>query len=185
MPGDTVFYGSYQSDVIKWYVVDVNRSADTALLVSCQAIDVVQYHHSTSRTSWGQSDIRSWLNGDFYYGVFTNFERGHIVSTRVEDSVDYVFILSANEVQRYLYYLGGNARLTGTSFCRTNRTHTGKPIYVNSEYGTSSWWLRSAYTDSKAEFVTGAGKINGGSNPPTATDNGVRPAMWVSMSSFR
>ena len=187
-PGSIKTFGKYKGEEINWYVVDIDRSADTALLVSVKAVDVVQYHSSTKTTAWADCDLRDWLNNTFYQDAFSQEEKDYILTSIVEGCSDKVYILSQQEVRWYLSSMGGTWRLAGSKVCYTSRTETGRQIYVNSESGYSSWWLRTPTTGEKADLVGGLGEDpikNPTNNGPTSLDNGVRPVVLVSLNLFR
>ena len=181
--GQLVPFGAYANTDLYWYAVDINRTANTVTLVSQYAVDVVRYHSSTSRTVWAYSDLRNWLNNVFLYRAFSADQANALAETAVSNSVDKVFILSQEELYRYLPYIGNTTLLTGLRVCYTAGTQTGHPIYVN-ELGNSSWWLRTGSTAEHATFVGAGGKIYSSGNPPTSSDNGVRPVIVVDLDWF-
>ena len=183
-----VSFGNYKNESIAWYVVQIDKSADTALLVSVRAVDVVQYHRSTQTITWANCDLRNWLNNTFYQAAFTQSEKNYIQTSTVEGSKDKVYILSQEEAKRYLNYMGGSWLLYGSKLCYTSGTATERQIYVNSSSGGSPWWLRTATTGERANLVGASGKspeTNQVNNPPTSEDNGVRPVILVSLNLFR
>lgn len=186
--GDIISLGNYKSEEINWYVVEIDQSEDTALLVSVSAVDVVKYHTSTATTTWANSYLRNWLDNSFYQTAFTNSEKNYIQTSIVEGSEDKVYILSEEEVRKYLSYMGNTWLLYATNSCYKGNTDTGIKIYKNSSSGGSSWWLRTSTTGTSASVVGGKGvdpSINPVNNGPTSRDNGVRPAIKVSLSLFR
>lgn len=183
--GQIVTFGTYQNENVSWYVAEIDNASDTALLVSRYAVDVVKYHSSKNTTRWAQSDLRKWLNNTFYTKAFSVQEQEYIVASNIEGVEDRVYILSQDEVEQYMHNMGNTLLLYGTDFCYTTKTATGKAIYVNKDTGGSPWWLRSATTSGTANLVRARGDQFGGvTNPPTATDNGVRPAVRVSLDLF-
>ena len=169
-------------------MIDIDKSADTALLVSVKAVDVVQYHTSTATTAWTNSYLRNWLNNSFYPNAFSQSERQYIQDSIVEGSIDKVYILSEGEVRKYLSYMGSTWLMYASSACNQGNTVTGLKIYKNSTSGGSAWWLRTATTGTSANVVGGLGvdpATNYVGNGPTSKDNGVRPAVKVSLSLFR
>ena len=183
--GDTVVFGSYQQQPIEWFVVGMDQFNNNCTLLSRYALDVVKYNKDQKKATWANCTLNDWLNSNFLNSAFSTNELYSLIQTKVEDSQDYVWIPSAAELESWLSLIGNTAAVKGTSFCSTRNTVTGTPIYVNSNTGTSSWWLRSPSTTKKAEFVTGAGKIGGGNNPPDVVDNGVRPVVKVNLDWFR
>lgn len=99
---------------LTWFVLE--RRGNDVLLISSQIIDGRQYHHQVDDITWAQSDLRTWLNGEFLETAFSARERERLIArTRVQNSankdypgtiggdntVDQVFLLSMEEAQRY------------------------------------------------------------------------------------
>ena len=81
--GDTVSFGSYEQDgntsngpePIQWIVLD--KIDGQLLLLSADVLEARQYHHVPfEEVTWENSDLRAWMNGDFYEGTFTPVQRG-------------------------------------------------------------------------------------------------------------
>lgn len=138
-PGQVITFGYYANEPIDWYVIDIDRNNDSVLLVSCRAVDVVQYHHSTNTTKWADTDLRYWLNEQFYQAAFSDVQRDALFVNHVSNSYDYVYLLSNSELEAYKWCLGDTYQLVGNALCQTNRTWTGRPIYINEDTHTSSW----------------------------------------------
>lgn len=70
--GDTASYGTYNGQPIEWLALAVDLENEKALLVSKDCICIRQFHESDDTTglSWETSDIRVWLNGEFYDTAF-------------------------------------------------------------------------------------------------------------------
>lgn len=192
--GEIIYFGNYKNEKIDWYVVDIDEVADTALLVSVKAVDVVQYHKNKRSTNWADCDLRHWLNDTFFFLAFDQEERENYIQTStVEGSKDKVYILSKKEAKQYLSAMGGSWLLTKCSnLCKTTDTATGTRIYNYDHSKNSSggypWWLRSTTTAEKADLVGASGydpEKQMPNNPPTSKDNGVRPVILVSMKLFR
>lgn len=100
------------SEDIAWVVLDIQD--DRVLLISEDIIDLRPYNEELSGDgTWENSDIRHWLNDEFYEGL-PQIIQENIVETWVlnknnpddgtsggEDTMDKVFFLSVEEV--YLY----------------------------------------------------------------------------------
>ena len=65
-------FGHYEQDgdasdgaeEIEWIILA--RTSDRALIVSRYALDTMPYYNSYQNTSWEKSNVRQWLNGDFF-----------------------------------------------------------------------------------------------------------------------
>ncbi len=100
--GSTVYFGTFEQDGdtvngpedIEWVVVDVNKGK--SLLVSKKILMVMTYN-DRNNSSWGSSNIKRWLNGDFYKNAFSDGEK-KLISKNNNGNV---FILSKDEMEKY------------------------------------------------------------------------------------
>jgi uncharacterized protein DUF6273 len=203
--------GAYQQlsltggkDPILWRILD--RSADDVLLVSDRILDCKRYHHDFVDTTWCDSDVRAWLNGEFFEEAFDYAERRMIQRTTCSDNgegtpdtVDRVFLLSVKEVRMFTDPKpNGNRRRAaiGTEFARAPKDD-GCRLYVydksvqkdylvmdGERVGCSWWWTRSQPqahdgTSSRAAFVGARGDVKSYGSVNLA-GYGVRPAVKLS-----
>ena len=167
--GDTLQVGG-----IDWYVIRVEEGR--ALLLTAQIVELRTYHHERADLTWEISDMRAYLNGEFYEKAFSGEEKKWIAETEVSnetpadyktdcgnDTLDRLFLLSTREAEDY--FADNAAR-------RTTDPETGKNV---------SWWLRDpGKLSSKAAcYVGDYGNYSTGGFSVTNTDLGARPAMWV------
>ena len=188
---EIISFGRY-----KWQVLDCNGR--DMLLLSRDVLDLREYNDQFENTTWATSTIREHLNSNFFY-AFTPKEQGAIYETSVQSSsnewydtdggattFDKVFILSINEVEKYL---GENK--TGCPKGGSQRFYIDDSFNKNRQAkykdGTPSrWYLRTpGKTSDFVATVTNEGKISvtGDFVNRRATQLfkvGVRPAMWVS-----
>ena len=195
-PGDTVTFGSYEQDgdpsngpePIRWTVVD--RLEDRILVLSAECLEGRQYHHVPFEdASWQNSDLRTWMNGDFRETAFTPAEGALIVpADNANDpqsitgagggapTTDHIFALSETESAIYLGDEASRDSL-GVAAATDHAKGTGLPVDEN---GSCDWWLRSPGTYGfAAQFVdaTGAPSISGANVDAVY---GARPALWIS-----
>ncbi|MCL2634649.1 MAG: DUF6273 domain-containing protein [Oscillospiraceae bacterium] len=161
--GDIIQLGGYD-----WRVLDVQD--DRAFVITDRIIDNRAYHRQVDAITWADSDIRKWLNGDFY-NSFNSTDRARIRQTTVinadngttpggVNTTDYIFLLSVDEANKY-----------------------SAGIALNSGSMADIWWLRSpadygytggaAFADYFGEVVKGGGT--------SMTHVGIRPAMWITI----
>ena len=117
--GDVVSFGKYGLDgespqKIKWIVLD--RVGDEALLLSRDVLDYRTNHDEDGKSfTWETSDIREWLNTDFYNAAFSDKYKARIALHENEtqdnpvygtsggnNTTDRCFLLSVEEVETYL-----------------------------------------------------------------------------------
>ena len=185
---DLIKFGKYE-----WRVLEVQDGR--ALIVTEYIIGSRAYHESPGdQPTWETSDIRHWLNNEFY-NSFTEAERNRIVQTTVinnsnpwygrsggNNTQDKIFLLSIEEVVRYFGDSGLLSNPPDYSYPEYSDQYNSARI-TTSGAGKSGlvWWLRSRGF-STVSFLY----INGdGSFPPIGTTFGnkfgVRPALWINM----
>lgn len=192
-----VYYGTYGGNAMKYRVLDIDATqfGGNTMLLDCNSTLINKKHDSSSpySNSWADSEIRSWLNGDDFYGntnVFTAQENAAIASSTKNSAAEgdghgyegnlryaeltgeHVFLLDAVEATRPSY------GYTNTEEADATRSKSG-----TEEYGEEYWWLRSPYSlnNEGAGLVTPAGELVG--NPVYGEDFGVSPAFNLKLSS--
>jgi hypothetical protein len=151
------------------------------------------YHEANMDITWEHSDIRQYLNNEFYNG-FTPNEKARIADTLVQnndnpwygtwggnDTIDKVFLLSIEEVVRYF---GDSGQLWSRPWEHDwiiNDEFNWSRItgHIFNPGGASYWWLRSpGYNSQFAAFVDFEGQIWVSGNV-TESYESIRPALWV------
>lgn len=124
--GDIVIFGHYEQDgnsgnglePIQWDVVKVD--GNKVLLFSHYVLDYRQidsrwFDPGYGKYTWETSEIREWLNGDFYNTAFNTEEQGKIADTYLEnkgssyfrvsenDTTDKVFSFNIDDFFKYFY----------------------------------------------------------------------------------
>ena len=141
-PGDLVWMGVWP---IPWQVLE-NRDGKL-LLISKFVLDCDAYHYIYEITDWKYSSMRSFLNGSFYSGVFSDREKEQILTVYIdsEDSLtfdgtpdmvaDRLFFLNLSEAYRFFKNNEDRrARLTGKARNKIMWTFFDKYAH---------WWLRT------------------------------------------
>lgn len=174
--GTTIVSGTtywFKCEPITWNVLSNN--AGQYYIVSSVLLDVHCYYNSTSErtidgntvyaNNYEYSDIRTWLNGDFYNLVFALGNK-NILTTTVDNSAsttnsstnkyvcnntqDKVFLPSYQDYINSSYGFSTSAGETDTRYCRTTdwarargaRSYTGSGSRQNNGY----YWTRSPYS---------------------------------------
>ena len=122
-----------------WRVLEVDktdRGNPMAFLFAEYPVEEMNYDDFSS--DWNSSDIKKWLNDDFYYSFFSEEERGAIITCeyhygdaeKVSDktAASKVFLLSVDEATDSRYFADDEDRAIG-----------------------EGWWLRSSYEDSEGD----------------------------------
>jgi len=181
-------FGAY-----KWRVLDVQ--GDKALMITEGVVEKRPYNDAWIGVTWETCTLRKYLNGEFLQ-KFTEEERRKITETQIRnpdnlwcgteggrDTVDKVFLLSLEEVDRYF----------GDSGDYKNKRGVGKYYFSNAhdsdrqaKFGKEVcwWWLRSpgdlsdlaAYVDDDGYVYVIGGSVG-------IDSGGVRPAFWLNLKS--
>jgi hypothetical protein len=187
----------FRYEPVLWDVLSVDES--TGLLSADKILASQEYYLSNvNRTIGGvtvyannykESNVRSWLNSDFYNQAFSATEQASIDTTIVDNSVastgyestiyacentsDKIFLLSYVEATNAAYGLS-----TATSRIR-QATDYAKALGVYVSSGNSHWWLRSPNYDyaNYARYFDYDGYINLGDI--SLTGLGVLPAFRI------
>ena len=192
-----ITFGEYAGEDIDWIVLD--ETADSMFVISEKVIEDKRYNEFVYELTWENSELRKWLNDDFYNSAFDSNEKKRIIKTHLQnpdnpeafvsggnDTDDYVFLLSFEELDKYF---------DGEEDRRAEPTEHTVESYYNPPEGWEvtplrneyfSWWLRTPgaqnWRDSSAEFtyVYSMGDLELYGGAPVELHCGVRPAMWIS-----
>ena len=149
--GDYVKFGSYpqtsNGDIqpIEWQVLSIENCK--MLVISRYGLDVKRFDGSSNE--WKNSEIRNWLNGDFYNKAFTDQDKKYINLSNLSDvgTSDNVFLLSKEEAEKY--FANDTARqCKATDYAVKNGAWVGSGSWLDggvSRKGYSKWWLRSPF----------------------------------------
>jgi hypothetical protein len=204
--GDIITFGSYPQlangkdrTPIKWQVL--KNTGNEMFILSDYLLDCKRYYKEFVDITWRDSDLRKWLNEDFYQTAFHDSEKRFIKTTLCTDNgegtpntEDNVFLLSVNELRSLSDILGKDLRhAVGTEFAKVKKSD-GCRLYVynlkddrnykienDQKHGYSWWWLRTQLgSSSRAAFVGTLASIRsyGRVNLPYY---GVRPALVLDL----
>jgi hypothetical protein len=195
--GSTIKFGKYD-----WKVLDVQDGK--ALIITDEVIDERAYNVWLTAITWELCDLRAYLNGEFY-NSFGKTDKARIVKTKVKnkdnqwydapggnDTNDYIFLLSLEEVVKYF---GDSGQLknkpdihdaNGTVVGRVidDRYNDDRAAYYEGKI--DAWWLRSPGSSSRSAVYVGPDGIVDGIIAVDGIDVyisnlGVRPAMWITL----
>jgi hypothetical protein len=155
----------------------------------------------TYQNNYMYSEVRAWLNGQFYETAFTDLQRELIRQTTIsnaesstgysgnpyvcENTKDKIYLLSYADVTKSAYgflsvsYKNDVARKkVTTDYARA----IGAYMQTEGElFGCSSWWLRSPYFEysSHVREVTAAGNTGYTKYYDAKNANGIVPALRI------
>ena len=175
----------YRFGGINWNVLTVQDGR--ALLLSRNIIGFGTFHDTAEHTTWEQSSIRNFLNGEVFDSIFTEDEKALIIESRIpnpanvfarelipgsQDTYDRLFLLSIDEITQFV-----DCRYCLSAVIETDRNEAWW------------WWLRTPgyglsvvgidYTGmvfADGYFFSKDGYIVGHTG-------GIRPALWMSLNS--
>ena len=152
----TVYY--FKVEPIRWRIL--SESGGNALIL-CDSI-IANRCFDYDRNNYKDSEIRAWLNGQFYETAFSDLQKALVNTVTVDNSVastshacentsDKVFLLSYAEVTNPDYGFSDN---TAQNTARQKQVSdyaraTGAYMSTSAFYhGNGYWWLRSPYGSS-------------------------------------
>lgn len=183
--GDMVLYGHYEQDgdesvtePIEWVVV--SKEDDNLLLMSRYILEEKIFGIDRF---WESSEIREWLNKEFYNTAFSDNEKANIQRIITSDKTDdLVFLFSAEEARTF--FRANEERMAYiTEYLHGQEFRAGL-------LGRAEWWTRSEATATNGKgvvIVTGDGEVRSAGASPQApeeysyTDTGVRPVICVNL----
>ena len=155
--GESIFLGSYEQDndpengkePIEWVII--GESETGYWVQSKYVLDFKNFHHKKEKgVCWETSDIRAWLNGEFYEESFTDAEKAQILLTTVDnsedselfyeneavfagckptgyhqgnDTQDYIYLLSDYEHRQFVYQIAIENKAWSTNYtCFISKT---------------------------------------------------------------
>ena len=193
--GDSVYFGSYEIDgdvydgkeTLEWTVLDITE--ERMLLLCDYCIDALPYDSYGDDITWAESEIREWLNNDFVdtafngdpYGflwyIYNSTSDGYTKADGGDNTNDGVFLLSINEVKKYLPDMKSR-RATVTEYAKQQGASCGENNY-------GRWWLRSpGFSQDTAAYIEGgmlSGLIMRVGEAVECNSICVRPAIWINI----
>lgn len=179
--GDTYLFGNYYvsnewlvlaKDGVKLFLLSRDSIASSG--ISDSVVELSGY-------TWADSELRRWLNSDYYSKAFSSKDKAKIMYTTIQDHekeiTDKVFLLSKDEANRYL---------KSESDWYGKYNYLAKPSTWRNGDDTT-WWLRSSNSDNGfASFDYVNSTQNNHSIYDTGSldfiSHGVRPALWIDLS---
>ena len=197
----------FKVEPIRWRILSADDGV--ALILCDSVISNVAYQASVSKNGsvcytssngapsgtyandYGYSDIRVWLNGEFYEGALSEAQREIVLTTNVENAgafgnvEDKIYLLSCEEVSNVDYGFNsstseydGIRRIVVSDYARAKGAFMKT---VSEYYGNGSWWLRSVDVASNSVFrIDSAGKVDTGY--VNRAQYGVVPALRIDIS---
>ena len=177
--------GYFKYEPIKWRALQSENGE--AFLLSDVILDKQAYNENDEYITWKESSLRAWLNDKFMNRAFSDEEKEKINITEVvnkdnpvfgtkggKNTSDKIFLLSLAEVSRKKD--GKKYGLLDDEMKACENSDFSKKV--------SWWWLRSPGDDRYcAAVVNSDGWVYGDGSRVNGSDDGVRPALHLNLSS--
>ena len=162
--------GEGKKQPIEWQVLA--KENNKMLVISRYALDAKRFDDDSN--NWKNSEIRSWLNGDFYNNAFNEKEKKCIKSSNLSDvgTIDNVFLLSTKEAKKY--FVNKEIRK-----CKVTDYAKKNSDWLD-DNGYSWWWLRSLELNYD-NVVCLVGRTGNVSSSDVSFEIFVRPALWINI----
>ena len=191
--GDIITMGRIEQDndenngtePIEWIVLEVKDGH--ALLLSRYSLAAKMFHYSKIDMTWADSNMRKWLNNDFFTTAFDDEEQARISEVKIPAAEnpeyrtnagtatdDRIFLLSLADAEEYF-------KTDEERLCEATPYAQKHGAFVRGN-GKSEWWLRSpGKTNEYAAIVSSLGSVYPAGNSLNNVSCTVRPAFWVSL----
>ena len=207
-------YNGYTTNTIYWFSYDpiewdiLTESSGKSLIIANLILDSQDYYPKLTTSSFSHnggtgyannyelSNIRKFLNDNFYNTAFNDLQKALIEITEVDNSVastgqwsnsnacnntnDKMFLLSYMEAITYYSSDARTAQGTDYAKCQGLYVYTSPGPYQ----GNGCWWLRSP-SDNDANAASNAYNVNRDGYisyiDVCYTYYGVRPACWITL----
>ena len=191
--GETIEFGNYPQEEdgtekpIEWIVM--KKEGNQVLLLSKYVLDAKPYNEEVEEVTWETSDIRKWLNNEFYTTAFNKAEKAKIQTSLIKnednseygtsggnDTEDKVFLLSEKEAET-LFSNDKKRIAKATEYAEESG------VYGNEEKA-AWWWLRSpGHWSDGAAVVNRNGWVYRDGDYVSSSVDGVRPALHLNLQS--
>lgn len=122
--------GSWNGNPIEWIVL--KEDDFSALVVSKNVLFTRRFDPSSN--DWNNSEIRAYLNGDFFRQAFTDEDRKSVVNASVDGRKTDIFLLSKSEAKSYM---SGDELNTGSWWWFRSPSYNGD-VSISGFFGFSS-----------------------------------------------
>ena len=186
--GTILTFGTYpqtgEEDPLEWVVLDCDEGVAT--LTTRYAIASIPYHDRKAEVTWETSEIRQWLNTDFYDTAFDEEDKALILESYLhnrdnpqypvdggEATFDYVYLMSYDEVMASFS--------TQRSRILRPTTHARDQHVDVSQKDDTCWWFLRTPGDSQKNvmYVSADGSVTNSGTQVNAKKGGIRPTIHI------
>lgn len=188
-------YTYYLFEPVRWWVLKDEEEQLT--LLADKILDSRQYNESMAAVTWDISDLREWMNNEFYNTCFNKNEQEYILDHLTTSPFNYCHLFSAGEdCTDKIALMPAFDLANGTYYFKSHNDEADKQlrIAVGTEYARSQgllveenaagrWWTcTSATLDNMAVVViteNGNVLMESGGEYVNKSDIGVRPLITI------
>lgn len=192
-------YRYFRCEPILWRVL--RQEGDRCFLMSEKALDCHRFSEYRHHVDWKSSEVRAWLNGDFYATAFSESEQKQIEESLIpnrgnlffypsegEPTADHVFLLADDDVfftpkatqygfSEYSYSDDPARQIPATAYAQCRGAWCSD---VKGKACNCTWFLRTCgYTNSTVVYVGSSGGLYNRGCSVDAPDVGIVPVLCV------
>lgn len=171
--GDILRIGHYEQDGdgangsedVDWIVLETDGKEAT--LISLYGLEALAYSDDEGNTTWDQSSLRRWLNGDFLKEVFNSNEQSKLKTMSVKGEDNPVYGTHSGEETKDMIYLASIDEVTRLldndldRLCLPTSQAINSGVTIDGSNGACSWWLRTTGGDSdRISYVNSEGEVD-------------------------
>ena len=182
---NTVYYFKYEP--LTWQVLD----PDTGFVLCRNVVDSQNFCNTPYYESpyyymgadsdvraciYESSDLRIWLNDDFYLTAFSESQKANIKTAAADAVNDKVLLLTKTEANNADYGLtNGTRATTGTDYAKA------QGLSKDNSSENAIWSLRTWIGNNNVDYVKINGELGNSNGAVIGTFYGVRPACYLEM----
>ena len=188
-------YTYYVYEPVRWLILADEESKLT--LFADKILDCKPYTEEFRGATWDNSDLRTWMNEEFYNTCFSDSEKEYLIKHTTEQSLNYYFEFLAGEATEDYVGLMSSAELADGRYIFKNhvseednqrRKTTGtdyavaKGLFTDGKGYGEYWTCTTANVENTNTVViteNGVILMESGGEPVNKKDVGVRPFITV------
>ena len=174
---DYIEFGKYNGKNIEWIVLKADKGE--ALIISKYVLKSSSFVDKDKKAFlenwWGISNVKRWLNEEFYSDAFTDEEKELIIEKGGFINKEKITILDNKEIKKYF---GKNGK-------EIVKNHTKTMLYpgvtdnnIDLSNGYVPYWTKTD-KNNRISSVKGTGELNEDGYKPTNNKIGIRPVIYI------
>lgn len=194
--GEDNNYTYYVYEPVRWWIIGEDEAS--YFLLSDMIVDCMPFHKSFTAATWDVSDLRNWMNDEFYNTCFSESEKAFVAEHHTpksdnyyrnffsgEDSYNFVSCISAADLTNGKYVFEGHSEDSVTALRMAAGTDyaVAKGLRVH-DNNYARWWTGTTADTASIYTVVITEKgyvlIESGGEVNTKNDIGVRPFITIS-----